>query len=226
MDEPGLVQSILAFVAEHHDGLGTVVLFLSSLIEYVFPPFPGDIITLFGTYLVVAGYWSFAFALALVTAGSLVGAAADYGIGVLLARRLSRLPSEREVKRWTPLTREKYELLNERFLRHGAVYILLNRFLPGIRAFFFVVAGAARMALWKVLLYAGISAIVWNAAILGVGYSVGANWDELRSFFASYTTVVWCILGALALAALAWWLRRRRRRARVSRGSGTEGGAS
>jgi len=215
--EPGLVQSILDFVAEHHDGLGTVVLFCSSLIEYVFPPFPGDVITLFGTFLVVAGYWSFAFALVLVTAGSLAGAALDYAIGVWLGKRLHKLPSERELKGWRPLTREKYEMLNRKFLRHGSVYILINRFLPGIRAFFFVVAGAARMPLWKVLLYATISAVVWNAAILAVGYTVGANWENLRSFFSSYTMVVWCLLGLVALAGIVIWLRKRKRGGDASR---------
>jgi len=208
--EPGLVQSILDFVAQHHDGLGAVVLFCSSLIEYVFPPFPGDVITLFGTWLVVTGYWSFAFALGLVTVGSLVGAALDYWIGVWLGRRLHKLPSEQEVKGWRPLTREKYELLNKKFLRHGEIYILINRFLPGIRAFFFVVAGAARMPLWKVLLYASISAVVWNTAILAVGYTVGTNWEHLRSLFASYTIVVWCLMGLVVAAGLIIWLRKRR----------------
>lgn len=221
MEETGLVQSILDFVAAHHDGLGTVVLFLSSLIEYVFPPFPGDVVTLFGTWLVVQGYWSFPFALGLVTFGSACGAAADYGLGVLLGRRLDRLPSEREVRGWTPLTREKYRLLNQRFLRHGAVYILINRFLPGIRAFFFVVAGAARMDLWKVLLYAVISAVVWNTAILGAGYAVGANWERLRSFFASYTTVVWCMLVGAAVVLGVWWLWRKHTR-KAARGGGDE----
>jgi membrane protein DedA with SNARE-associated domain len=211
MNDPGLVQSILDFVAQHAHGLGPVVLFSSSLIEYVFPPFPGDVITLFGTYLVVKGYWSFAFTLALVTVGSLAGAALDYGIGVWLGGRLHRLPSEKEVKGFTPLTREKYELLIERFSRHGAAYILINRFLPGIRAFFFVAAGAARMSLWRVLLYAGISAVAWNAAILACGYAVGANWERLRSLFESYTIVVWCILGALVAAVVVWWAVKKRR---------------
>lgn len=214
MNDPGLVQSILDFVAQHADGLGPVVLFSSSLIEYIFPPFPGDVITLFGTYLVVKGYWSFAFALAVVTAGSLVGAALDYGIGVWLGRRLDRLPREREAKGWTPLTREKYDLLLLRFKRHGAVYILINRFLPGIRAFFFVVAGAARMSLFSVLLYAGISAVVWNSAILACGYAVGCNWERLRALFESYTIAVWCLLGCLAVALIVWWLVKKRRAAR------------
>jgi membrane protein DedA with SNARE-associated domain len=211
MNDPGLVQSILDFVAQHAHGLGPVVLFSSSLIEYVLPPFPGDVVTLFGTYLVVKGLWSFAFTLGLVTTGSLVGAALDYWIGAWLGRRLHRLPSEREVKGWTPLTREKYELVLERFNRHGAAYILINRFLPGIRAFFFVVAGAARMSLFSVLLYAGISAVAWNAAILACGYTVGANWERLRSLFESYTIVVWCVLGCLAATLVIWWALKKRR---------------
>ena len=214
MNDPGLVQSILDFVAQHADGLGPVVLFSSSLIEYIFPPFPGDVITLFGTYLVIKGHWSFAFTLVLVTTGSLVGAALGYWIGVWLGRRLHRLPSERDLKGWKPLTREKYDLLLERFKRHGAVYILINRFLPGIRAFFFVVAGAARMSLWRVLLYAGISAVAWNATILACGYAVGENWEQLRSLFESYTIVIWCILGGLVVTLVTWWLLKKLRAGR------------
>ncbi len=211
MGEPGIVQSLLDLVAEHHSGLGPVVLFLSSLIEYVFPPFPGDVVTLFGTYLVVQGLWSFPFAMGLAVGGSLVGAALDYYIGVWLGRRVDRLPSEREGRRWAPLTREKYELLTERFRRHGAAYIAINRFLPGIRAFFFVAAGAAGMRLWKVLFYASLSALAWNGLILGVGYSVGANWERLRSLFTSYTTGVWIVLGLAVVAGLIVWRVRKRR---------------
>ncbi|MBW1872182.1 MAG: DedA family protein [Deltaproteobacteria bacterium] len=213
MEEPGLIQSILDYIVQHAHGLGAVVLFCSSLIEYVFPPFPGDVITLFGAWLVVKGVWSFPFALILATSGSLLGAALDYAIGVWLSRRLDRLPAEKDVKRWTPLTKEKYGLLLAKFRRHGAIYILINRFLPGIRAFFFIVAGASRMSLWKVLVYAAISAVVWNTLLLGAGYSVGANWDDLRSLFASYTTVVWCLLGVALVGGIGFWLVRKRGRA-------------
>jgi membrane protein DedA with SNARE-associated domain len=210
MPAPDWIQSLLDLVEAHH-GLGALLVFVSSLIEYVFPPFPGDVITLFGTYLVVRGLWSFWFAMALTLAGSLVGAAMDYGIGMWLGKRLDRLPSEREARRWVPLTREKYELLLGRFRRHGLVYIAINRFLPGIRAFFFVAAGAARLSFAKVMVFAFVSALAWNGLILGVGYSVGANWERLRSLFRSYTTGVWILLAVLLVGALVvWWLRRRR----------------
>ena len=210
MEETGIVTSLLDLVAGHHQGVGPLVLFLSSLIEYVFPPFPGDVITLFGTYLVVRGLWSFSFAMLLTVGGSLVGALIDYGIGAWLGKRVDKLPLEKDVKRWTPLTREKFDLLTSRFARHGAAYIVINRFLPGIRAFFFVVAGAARMPLWKVMVFALISSLAWNGMILGVGYSVGANWERLRSLFYSYTTVVWILLAVLLVAGLVVWQVRKR----------------
>jgi len=202
-------------VVEAHGGWGALLLLLSSLIEYVFPPFPGDLITLFGTYLVVKGVWSFPFALCLVMVGSLVGATIDYGIGHWLGHRLERLPSEQEPKRrWTPLTREKYQLLSERFRRYGAVYISINRFLPGIRAFFFVAAGAARMPLWKVLVYATLSALLWNTLILGAGIMAGKNWDRLRGMFESYSMIVWILMGSVMVGGLVFWFVRRRRRSR------------
>jgi membrane protein DedA with SNARE-associated domain len=215
VDDPGILAQILTFIEAQHDGLGPLLLFAASLIEYVFPPFPGDAITLFGTYLVLKGLWSFWFALGLTTLGSLAGASLGFWFGRWLGKRLDRLPAEAEVRRWSPLTREKYELLAGRFRKHGAVYIAINRFLPGIRAFFFVAAGAAGMPFLKVLLYAALSALAWNAALLGVGYALGASFERLQSLFASYTTVVWALLGAALVAASIWLLVRwRRRRAR------------
>jgi membrane-associated protein len=207
MSETGFVQSILDFMEYHCNGLGAVVLFFSSLIEYVFPPFPGDVVTLFGTYLVVQGCWSFIFALSLVTVGSLIGAGIDYWIGVLIGHRLERLPSEKNTNGLRrPLTAEKYKLLMERFRRHGAAYIIINRFLPGIRAFFFVVAGSARMSFWKVILYASISAVLFNSIILAVGYMVGANWEKLQQVFSSYAKIVWGIIVVILLVSIVYWM--------------------
>ena len=63
------------------------VLFLSAAIEYLFPPFQGDTVTLFGAFLVATREWSLALVLGAVTLGSLCGAAGDYWLGAWLARR-------------------------------------------------------------------------------------------------------------------------------------------
>jgi membrane protein DedA with SNARE-associated domain len=215
-ESSAVLQQLLDLVAEHHQDIGALVLFLSSLVEYIFPPFPGDVITLFGTYLVVKGLWSFPFALLLTTGGSVVGAAADYGIGRWLGQRLDHLPSEKQVRRWTILTREKYELLAARFKRHGAIYIAINRFLPGIRAFFFVAAGAARMRMWHVLFWAAVSAVIWNSLLLGVGLAVGSNWERLRGLLRHYTLAVWIVMALVVVGALVVWQLRERKRKSAS----------
>jgi len=98
------------------------------------------------------------------------------------------------------------------FARHGPVYVLLNRFLPGIRALFFVAAGLAGRRPAPVLLYATISAVAWNALLMAAGLAVGASWETLHGWFVTYTRIVWALLaGAVAVAAAVWWLRRRRR---------------
>ena len=122
------------------------------------------------------------------------------------------LPSEKNVKRWTFLTREKYELVTDRFRRYGAIYIAINRFLPGIRAFFFVVAGASRMRLWKVLLWAAVSAVIWNSLILGVGYAVGSSWGRLREVMTSYTLAAWIVIGVVVVGVICFWQVRKRQR--------------
>ena len=184
------------------------VLFGSALLEYVFPPFPGDTVVVFGAFLVTARGWSGPGVFAATTAGSLVGAAVDWYVGVALQRWRHRR---------TPLTgagdsvRQTVDGLVERFQRHGPAYILVNRFLPGIRALFFVAAGMAGMRPGPVLLYAAVSAIAWNCLLMGAGLAVGASWDTLPAWFAAYTRVVWGILGAALLVALAVAFLRRRK---------------
>ena len=64
------------------------------------------------------------------------------------------------------------------------------------------------MPLGKVVLYAGISAMVWNTLILFVGVAIGSNWEQLRSWFSSYTTVLWVLI-AIGIVVVFWLWRRR-----------------
>ncbi len=208
----GMVQSVLDYVVAHALGIGALIVCASSFLEYVFPPFPGDAVTLLGAWLVVKGAWSFPFALAVVTTGSLLGAAADWGIGRWLAGKLERPKSEKSRFLGLPLPRpEQLAAFQKKFQRWGGWLIVVNRFMPGIRAFFFVAAGASRISLGLVLLLAGLSAVAWNSMLLWVGYSVGQNWQQLRDWLSSYTGVVWIVLGAVALLFVVYYILKRRK---------------
>lgn len=196
----------ITFLTEAHPWLLWLILFVSAFTEYVFPPFPGDMVTLAGAVLVTAFGVPAPMVLLAVLAGSLLGSAADYGLGVLLARR-----SWPGAERWRLVrrAREGAEAAARAFARHGEVLIVVNRFLPGVRAFLFVAAGMAGMRFARVMIYATLSAVAWNILLLSVGMAVGSRWQDLESLVRTYQAGVWAILAGVAMVlGLRFWRRR------------------
>jgi len=92
--------------------------------------------------------------------------------------------------------------------------LLANRFLPGVRAFVFIGAGAAGIPLARVMLLGGVSAALWNGLLLGAGALLVQSLPELIELFRAYRNVAWALLAAaVVLAAAAAALRRRLRAA-------------
>lgn len=201
-----LARSAIEYLSAGQSAAGLAVLFAAALVEYVFPPFPGDTVTLFGAFLAAHGGWSVPLVFAAVTVGSVGGAAVDYALG----RRLARRPLA-ELEGRALRARERMEPILERFRRHGAIYVALNRFLPGIRALFFVAAGMARLPLWAVLLWGAVSAAAWNALIIAAGFALGKNWERLLELLGTYTTGAWILIGLVVVVLLIRWFARRSR---------------
>ncbi len=181
-----------------------LILFFSAGIEYVFPPFPGDTVTLVGALFVGKWHWSFTLVFVAVTLGSTAGAAVDYLFGrKLYAWRESRdSGADRGIRR-----------VLEGFRRWGIWLIAANRFFPGIRAFFFVAAGMAGFSFWPVMALALVSALAWNVLIVGLGLYIGAEFDRLREVVGKYQTAVWILIGAAVIVIIVVYLKRRRTRA-------------
>jgi membrane-associated protein len=191
--------------------LAPVILFAASFVEYVFPPFPGDLVVVLGAWYAVQGQISWAATLAATTAGALAGAWLDWSVGAALGRRLERR-AHRETIVHRLLTEERLLRFEESYRRWGGLAIAANRFFPGIRAFVFVAAGASGIPLRKVLLLGGLSATLWNALLLGAGALVARNAGELVALFDRYTRAAGAALAAAAVVLCAAWLLRRRSR--------------
>ena len=185
------------WLASHPNGWGLLLLGAAALIEYVFPPFPGDAIVVFGTFLVVRRGWSAAGVFGSVLLGSAIGSMAVYAVGRALADRGHRRPA--------------IDAIIARFSRHGALYLVLNRFLPSVRALFFVAAGMARLPWAQVLGWGLVSAAAWNAILLALGLALGASWEKLQTILVAYSEVAWALLGIVVSVALFRWWRKRKR---------------
>jgi membrane protein DedA with SNARE-associated domain len=201
-----LSASLVAFVSDQDNLAGLSILAAAALVEYVFPPFPGDTITLLGAVLITARGWSAPLVLGAVITGALLGTALDWAVGRRLARS-GRIPP-----RW----RERLDRMAARFDKRGAAYLFVARFLPGMRALSCVAAGVAGMSLASTLLWSGLASLLYNVGLIALGSLLGANLDELQVLMAKYTQVVWTVVGAGAALALGvvLWRRVHRRRAR------------
>jgi membrane-associated protein len=192
--------------------LAPAILFAASFAEYVFPPFPGDLVVVLGAWYAVQGQISWAATFAATTGGALAGAWLDWRVGAALGRRLERRAHRASVVHRL-LTEERLERFEESYRRWGGLVIAANRFFPGIRAFVFVAAGASGIPIRKVLLLGGLSAALWNALLLAAGGLLAKNAGELVALFDRYTRAAGTLLaGAAAVLAAGWLLRRRRAR--------------
>lgn len=201
-----VVQALTRVVAETGP-FAPAVLFFATSIEYVFPPFPGDVVLVLAAWYASHGAISWPATFLWVTAGALTGAWINYRIGAWIAPRVNR----RAAEGGHPFS-EKLARFEVSYRRWGGWLLVFNRFLPGIRAFLFVAAGAAGIPLRRVLLLGGISACVWNALVLSAGAFLARNVDELVHLFKTYTHVAWALLGVAALVLVVRAVVRRVRR--------------
>jgi membrane-associated protein len=186
--------------------LAPLVLFAATFVEYVFPPFPGDVLVVLGAWYAVEGQLSWPATFASVTAGAIAGAWVDYRIGAAVGRRL-----EERAHRRSPQAEERLARFEAAYRRFGAFLLLFNRFLPGFRAFVFYGAGACGIPLRRVLVLGAISSALWNVGLLAAGDLLARNVDELVSLVERYTRAAWgAMAAALAVALAVVWLRRRR----------------
>jgi membrane protein DedA with SNARE-associated domain len=192
-----ILDAITRHLSRGQSAVGVLMLFCSAYLEYVFPPFPGDAVTLLGAVLAARFGWNPAVVFLAVLAGSGAGGMTDYAAGRRLGPRAHR---------------PGIDYLIERFARHGEVYLVLNRFVPGVRALFFFAAGMARLRPWRVLCFGLLSAALWNGLVFGAGWAMGANLDRVKALFATYTKVAWVAVAFAVVTLLVGWLRQRGRR--------------
>lgn len=176
----------------------------AALIEYLFPPFPGDTIVLFAVFLAARAQLEWPLVLLAATGGAVLGGVAAWAFGMWLANKETKWPKLLRTER----ALRGLDAVRHGYARHGAAYLLANRFLPAFRAFFFVGAGLSRMAFAKVVLYGGVSALAWNALLVFAGYAVEDNWPLLQRLLQQYSVAV---LVAVFVFVFGWWLLREQR---------------
>ncbi len=167
------LQSVLDTLREWPPFVVYLLLFAGAFLEYIVPPVPGDMFVMAGAVLVAAFGWHFLPVLAVVTLGAVLGAWLDFLLGKWLVRsgRLAKFGDRGQ---------GAISGIVDQMRRRGPAYLAVNRFVPGLRAFFFVAAGIAGLTTGQVILWSTVSALAWNAMLVGIGYALGDNLEAIE----------------------------------------------
>lgn len=108
---------------------------------------------------------------------------------------------------------ERQEKLRAHFARHGFWTIVVGRHTPMLRAPIFFLAGASKLPLWEFAIADALSAAVTVPIVVTLGFEFAEHMDEIR---AKIHHVEWIIGVAVVLAIAALWFWRRRRKRMTS----------
>lgn len=127
---------------------------------------PGDSLLFVAGTVAAAGTASPWLIMLAVILGAVFGNSLGYATGKWLGNRIY----DGSIK-W--IDAKKLEHAHAFYIAHGGKTILLARFVPIVRAFAPLVAGAARMNNLRFELFSGTGAVIWAVSIVGAGYLFG-----------------------------------------------------
>lgn len=142
--------------------------------ENLFPPVPGDTITVFGAFLVGVGKLDFFIVYTVTTIGSSIGFILLFYAGAYLEMEFFLNTKIKVFSNQKILSAEKW------FSKYGYYVVIMNRFLPGIRSVISIVAGISGLNGIKVFFMATVSALAWNFLWIYTGYTIGNNWEMVN----------------------------------------------
>jgi membrane protein DedA with SNARE-associated domain len=178
-------------------------------LENLFPPIPSEVILPLAGFLTGQGRFSFPLVLLATTLGSILGALALYGIGMMVGQLGIRTLFER-YGRWAMLTPEDLTRAEEWFDRYGAIAVFVGRLVPVVRSLVSIPSGYRRMPVGQFLLLTGFGSALWNGALVTLGWVFGENWHQIEQYVG---WLQYAVIGVVALLVLRFvWQRVQRRR--------------
>jgi membrane protein DedA with SNARE-associated domain len=169
---------------------GYLAVFVGTLLE-------GETILALGGFAAHSGHLDLRWVIAVAFCGSVLGDQTAFLVGHFWGKPL--------LGRSARLTRT-VERARPHLVRHADLFVLVNRFLIGLRTAGPIAVGIVGMPWPRFLVLNMIGAAAWSATIAVAGYLLGQG---LETLLGDLKHVEKWILAGLALAAAAFWVVRR-----------------
>ncbi|SER33708.1 membrane protein DedA, SNARE-associated domain [Gracilibacillus ureilyticus] len=184
-------------------------IFFMMAVENIFPPIPSEIVLPFSGFMTTYSSLTIVGVITASTFGSVVGAIALYGIGLLL--KVNKL--EKIIDRWGHILRISNKDLakaDEWFAKYGYWTILFCRMIPLVRSLISIPAGMAKMNIWIFLVFTIIGTVIWNIILIMTGAMLGENWEHISSWMDTYSNVAYlCIFIGLIATVVIYYKKKK-----------------
>lgn len=169
----------------------------------IMPFLPGDSLLFAGGTLSALGAFNLPLLLIVFFAAAVIGDTVNYHIGHKVG---TSIPEGGLLGRF--INRERLEIAQRFFNKHGGKTIVIARFMPFIRTFIPFVAGASKMHYSYFLLYNVIGAFLWVISCTLLGYFFG-NIPVIKE---NFSTVLIIIIFISVLPAVITALKSRKKK--------------
>jgi membrane protein DedA with SNARE-associated domain len=154
------------------DLYGYAGLFFALVFGIVGLPVPDESLLTLSGYLISVGRFQFIPTFTVAALGSLTGITCSYWIG--------RAGGYRLIHKYGPrvhLTEERLLKVNRWFDRIGKWTLTVGYFIPGVRHFTALVAGASKLRYPVFAVFAYSGGLIWALTFITLGYSLGESWS-------------------------------------------------
>ena len=145
---------------------------------------PGDSLLLTAGLLAARGQLDITLLLVMIPIAAILGDSVGYWFGNKTGPRIFTRENSLLFRRKNLLAARAF------YDRHGGKTLILARFMPFIRTFAPIVAGAVEMRYDRFLLYNVAGGLLWGAGVTAAGYYLGQTIPDLDHYFLAIVAVV------------------------------------
>jgi membrane protein DedA with SNARE-associated domain len=199
-----MLTDLADWVTDVIDAIGYVGVALLVAVENVFPPIPSEVVLPFAGFVASDGDANLILMIVAATVGSMVGAYVLYGISAWFGQERLHYVIARW-GRWARLSVADVEKAEAWFDKRGSVAVLFGRCVPLIRSLVSIPAGFGNMPLGTFSIFTLIGSLVWNTALIGAGYLLRDQWEDVEPIMEKFQYVV--IAGFLVAGLAYLWVK-------------------